>query len=191
MADNVYGERMGDSIMRKVILFIAMSLDGYIADSEGKVGWLGGQGNEEEMIDTYSEFVAHVDTVIMGWNTYYQVSTELSPDEWVYDGLKSYVVTHRDNSSTEKIQFTSEEPCSLIRKLKKEYGKGIWICGGADIVRQLMAEDLIDMYYVSVIPMLLGNGIRLFGGSGKEIPLKLVKTQSYDGITDLIYEHRG
>lgn len=53
-----------------------------------------------------------------------------------------------------------------------------------------MVEDLIDMYYISVIPMLLGKGIRLFQESGRAIPLKLVKTQSYDGITDLVYEHR-
>lgn len=177
--------------MRKVVLFIAMSLDGYIADSEGKVRWLGGQGNEEEMIDTYSEFVEHVDTVVMGWNTYYQIITELSPEEWIYRGLTSYVVTHKECPSTEMIQFMNENPCSLIEKLKKKDGKDIWICGGSDIVRQLMAEDQIDVYYISVIPMLLGKGIRLFGGSGKEIPLRLVKTQSYDGITDLIYEHRG
>lgn len=176
--------------MRKIKLFIAMSLDGYVADSEGKVGWLGGQGNDEEMIDTYSEFVTHVDTVVMGWNTYNQIVTELSPKEWVYSGLTSYVITHRDCPSTDMIQFTNEDPCSLIRELREKEGKDIWICGGADLVRQLTAEDLIDVYYISVIPMLLGNGIRLFG-SGKEIPLRLVKTQNYDGITDLIYERRG
>lgn len=64
------------------------------------------------------------------------------------------------------------------------------IGGGADIVRQLMAEDLIDEYYISVILTLLGGGIRLFGGNGETLPLKLVKVQSYDGITDLIYERR-
>lgn len=176
--------------MRKVVLFIAMSLDGYLADSEGKVKWLGGQGNAEEMIDSYSEFVEHVDTVVMGWNTYYQVITELSPEEWVYANLESYVITHRDCSSAERIRFTGEDPCSLVRELKEKDGKDIWICGGADIVRQLMVEDLIDMYYISVIPMLLGKGIRLFQESGRAIPLKLVKTQIYDGITDLVYEHR-
>lgn len=176
--------------MKKVILFIAMSLDGYIADSEGKVGWLGGQGNEEEMIDSYSEFVSHVDTVVMGWNTYEQVTTELSPGEWVYGNLVSYVVTHRACPSTDMIRFTNEDPCSLIRELKKEEGKDIWICGGASLVRQLMAKDLIDVYYISVIPILLGEGIRLFGDKGRAIPLKLVKTQSYDGISDLVYEHR-
>ena len=127
--------------MKKVILFIAMSLDGYIADSEGKVGWLGGQGNEEEMIDSYSEFVSHVDTVVMGWNTYEQVTTELSPGEWVYGNLVSYVVTHRACPSTDMIRFTNEDPCSLIRELKKEEGKDIWICGGASLVRQFMESD--------------------------------------------------
>lgn len=167
-----------------------MSLDGYIADSGGKVDWLGGQGNEEEMIDAYSEFVPQIDTVVMGWNTYHQIVTELSPDEWVYRGLDSYVITHRDLPSTESIRFSGEDPCDLINRLKKEDKKSIWICGGAALVQQLMEKDLIDTYYISMIPMLLGKGIRLFGSTEKRIPLKLVKTQSYDGITDLIYERR-
>lgn len=176
--------------MRKIILFIAMSLDGCIADCEGKVDWLGGQGTEE-MPDTYAEFVTQVDTVIMGWNTYHQIVTELSPDEWVYQGLDSYVITHRNCPSTERIHFSGENPCNLIRTLQKEDGKDIWICGGADLVSQVMAEDLIDIYYISVIPVLLGKGIRLFGSGERKIPLKLLRTQSYDGITDLVYERRG
>ena len=79
----------------------------------------------------------------------------------------------------------------MLRTLRKQEGKSIWICGGADLVRQVMEEDLIDIYYISVIPMLLGKGIRLFGSNGKAIPLRLVKAQSYDGITDLVYVRRG
>lgn len=59
--------------MRKVVLFIAMSLDGYIADSNGGVEWLKGQGNDNENIDTYSEFTQNIDTILMGWNTYHQL----------------------------------------------------------------------------------------------------------------------
>lgn len=59
--------------MKKVSLFIAMSLDGYIADSEGSVEWLVGQGDDADNIDTYSEFAKDIDTVIMGWNTYHQL----------------------------------------------------------------------------------------------------------------------
>lgn len=177
--------------MRKVILFIAMSLDGYIADSEGKVNWLDGQGDDEEMVDTYSEFVKQVATVIMGWKTYHQVVTELSPEEWVYADLKSYVITHREIPSTDQIIFTHNSPCKLVEELKHEEGKkDIWICGGAEIVQQLMNKDLIDFYYISVIPTLLGRGIRLFDHMEKEIPLRLVKAQNYNGITDLVYERR-
>ena len=75
--------------MKKISLFIAMSLDGYIADSKGSVEWLTGQGNDEDNIDSYSEFVKDIDTVVMGWNTYHQIVTELSPEDWVYDNLCS------------------------------------------------------------------------------------------------------
>ena len=176
--------------MRKVILFIAMSLDGYIADKNGNVDWLGGQNQNEETLDTYSIFIKDFDTVIMGWNTYHQVVTDLSPTEWIYNNLTSYVVTHKELSSTDKIIFTQKSPCNIVNELKQEQGKNIWICGGANIIQQLIDADLIDEYYISVIPTLLGTGIRLFKTNSKEIKLKLMYTQSYNGITDLIYARR-
>ena len=176
--------------MCKVTLFIAMSLDGYIADKDGGVDWLNGQEEDGENMDTYSEFIKTIDTIIMGWNTYHQVITELSPEEWVYPEQISYVITHREIPSTERIHFTSESPCDLVKRLREEEGNGIWICGGASIVRQLMETDLIDTLHISVIPTLLGDGVRLFGPLEKEQKLRLVKTQSYNGITDLVYEKR-
>lgn len=176
--------------MRKVTLFIAMSLDGYIADKDGGVDWLNGQEEDGENMDTYSEFIKTIDTIIMGWNTYHQVITELSPEEWVYPEQVSFVITHREIPSTERIRFTSEAPCDLVKRLREEEGNGIWICGGASIVRQLMETDLIDTLHISVIPTLLGDGVRLFGPLEKEQKLRLVKTQSYNGITDLVYEKR-
>lgn len=176
--------------MRKIVLFIAMSLDGYIADNDGGVAWLNGQGNEEENIDTYSEFVKDIDTVLMGWNTYDQVVTELSPKEWVYSDFTTYVFTHKECDSSDQIRFTCENPVTLLKRLKKDDGKDIWICGGANLIQQLIREDFIDEYYISVIPTLLGNGIRLFGSIEKEIPLKLCRVQTYNGITDLVYVRR-
>lgn len=176
--------------MRNVVLFIAMSLDGYIADINGGVDWLTGQNENAENPDTYSAFVRDVDTVVMGWNTYDQVVTELSPTEWIYSDLTSYIITHRDIPPTENINFVNENPCDLVKKLKQKQGKNIWICGGSDIIQQLMKEDLIDIYYISVIPTILGNGIRLFNKIDKEIKLQLICTQNYNGITDLVYKHR-
>lgn len=177
--------------MRKVILFIAMSLDGYIADENGRVDWLNGQDEDKENIDTYSVFIKDVDTVIMGWNTYHQIVTELSPETWVYKDLTSYVVTHRQLSSTDHIIFTEKNPCDIVKKLKIQEGKNIWICGGANVIYQLVKEDVIDEYYISVIPTILGSGISLFDTIQKEIKLKLEKTQAYNGIVDLVYSRRS
>ncbi len=176
--------------MRKTSLFIAMSLDGYIADRKGGVDWLKGQGNDRENIDVYSEFVKNIDTILMGWNTYHQIVTELSPKAWVYKDFTTYVITHKEQASSEKIRFVPMDPVSLIKGLKEKSGKDIWICGGANLVQQLVNEDFIDIYYITVVPTLLGTGIRLFENAEREIPLRLLHTQSYNGMTDLIYTRR-
>lgn len=176
--------------MRKVNLFIAMSLDGYIADSKGGVDWLAGQGNDDENIDVYSDFAKDVDTVLMGWNTYYQIITELSPKEWVYNDFTTYVVTHNKHMSSDKIRFTDDDPVKLVKKLREEKGKNIWICGGTNLIQQLVKEDLIDCYYITIIPTILGSGIRLFENTEHEIKLKLLKTRAYNGMADLIYIRR-
>lgn len=176
--------------VKKVSLFIAMSLDGYIADSKGGVSWLTGQGDDSENIDSYSEFVKDIDTILMGRNTYHQLITELSPDVWVYDDFITYVITREENVSSDKIIFANENLGDLIKKLKEQGGKGIWVCGGADIVQQLVNENLIDIYYITVIPTILGSGIRLFENGTDEIKLKLLHTQNYNGMIDLIYTRR-
>jgi len=176
--------------MRNIILYIAMSLDGYIADTSGGVGWLGGDNSDPENMGSYSTFIENIDTVILGYKTYHQIVTELSPDKWVYIGLKSYVLTHNKLNSTEEIIFTDKNLADLIAKLKSENGKDVWICGGATIVNQLISLDLIDRYHISVMPTILGKGLCLFDAHAKEIKLKLISTQSYNGVVDLVYECR-
>ena len=176
--------------MRKISLFIAMSLDGYIADNQGGVDWLQGQSSHEETVDAYAEFAKTVDTVFMGWKTYHQIVTELSPQAWAYPDFTTYVFTHREQTSSPKIRFVNADPIDLAKRLSAEAGKGIWICGGADLVGQFVKEDLIDDYYITVIPTLLGSGIRLFGHTEREIKLKLLHTRSHNGMTDLVYTRR-
>lgn len=176
--------------MRKIVLFIAMSLDGYIADIDGKVDWLAGQDNNIESDDTYADFVKEIDTVIMGWTTYHQIVTELSPGQWVYDNLQSYIITHRDYAPTNNITFISESPCTLVNDLKQENGKDIWICGGANIAYQLMQNNLIDKYHISIIPTILGNGVRLFDVMTQKTDLRLITSKNSNGIVELVYEKR-
>lgn len=176
--------------MRSVVLFIAMSLDGYIADKNGGVDWLNGQCDEAGKEDSYFEFVKNIDTVVMGWKTYRQVTCELSPSKWVYRDFMSYVITHHEQPRRENIQFVCESPGNLIGRLKHMAGKDIWICGGANIAQQLMGDGLIDRFHIAVIPTILGSGIRLFGTLDEECRLKLVGTRNYNGITEVIYEKR-
>lgn len=127
--------------MRQVVLYIAMSLDGYIADQKGSVNWLSGQDRSLEDKDD--------------------------------------------------IHFTGEQPEQLVERLKSEEGKNIWICGGAEIVNQLLKVDLIDRFHIAVIPVLLGSGTRLFPESQDKKLLRLITTKQYNGICELLYEKRS
>ena len=113
--------------MRKVVLYIAMSLDGYIADKQGGVSWLSGQDASVESQNDggYGTFVSTIDSVVMGYTTYHQVVTELAPDAWPYTGLNSYVLTHRQVSSTEDVTFVNQPVTDLIKQLRQQTGKAI------------------------------------------------------------------
>lgn len=173
--------------MRKIVLYIAMSLDGYIADKDGGVSWLSGDGSDPENAGSYNNFIQTVDTVILGYTTYYQVTTELSPDVWPYSDKMSYVITHNSLENKENLVFC-DNLNELITTLKNEDGKNIWICGGAGILNQLIDLNLIDRFCITVVPKILGNGIKLFGEHSEKTNLKFVSSQSYNGFVDLVYE---
>jgi len=176
--------------MREAILYIAMSLDGFIADARGGVDWLAGQDANNNDMGSYEKFVREVDTIIMGYNTYHQVITELSPDVWPYEGMQSYVLTHRRIEPKEQILFINTSAADLVSDLKNNEGKNIWICGGADIVNQLVKKDIIDTYRITIIPTILGKGIRLFNSDNKEVKLQLIDSTITNGMMELIYKRR-
>lgn len=78
----------------------------------------------------------------------------------------------------------------MVRRLREEQGKAIWICGGSSIIQPLVQEDLLDVYHISVIPTILGAGIGLFGEIAGEVKLKLLSSQAYNGIVESVYVHR-
>ena len=176
--------------MRNVILYIAMSLDGFIADQDGGVGWLEDESPDIQENENYSKFIKTVDTVIMGHTTYRQIISELSKDRWPYEGMETYVLTHRQSEPKLGVHFVNGEITDLLEELKSRKGKDIWICGGADIVNQLILKDEIDTYHITLIPCILGSGIKLFQENNPATSLKLRSTDQYDGLVDLIYESR-
>ena len=175
---------------RKVVLYIATSIDGYIADKDGGVGWLGGHDNQYKGDYGYQQFIETVDTVIMGMTTYHQLITVLSPNEWVYKNKRCYVFTHRNMPENDNVQFVSGDMIELIQDLKKQKGKKIWICGGANIINQMVAANMIDEYYITIMPVILGGGISLFTGNNPGRLLKLEHLSEENGAINVSYSRR-
>ncbi len=177
--------------MRKIIAYIAMTLDGYIATKESKIGdWLKGDGSDPENFGSYNDFIDTIDTVVLGFKTYDQIVNELSVDVWPYQGKHSYIMTRKDLKDKNEITFTNQSVSQLAHTLKSSEGKNIWLCGGASIIQQFHDLDLIDEYIITIVPYLLGDGIRLFSTSNVEKKLKLISTKSYNGFVDLTYVKR-
>lgn len=177
--------------MRKIVLYLAMSVDGCIADHNGGVDWLSDQEENSGNMGSYPQFIQTVDTVLMGYTTYHQITTELFSGGWPYQGMQTYVFTHRKLPDQPEITFTEEAPAALVQRLLAQQGKDIWVCGGANLACQLMAADLIDRYHLTVIPTLLGNGVRLFPEGIPQRKLRLLSAETFSGMTDLVYVRRN
>ena len=107
--------------MKKVILYIAVSLDGYIADNQGSVGWIKGHDDTVELEGTFSPFFSNVDTVVMGRKTFDQIVTSLSCNQWPYTGATTYVLTHHNETNdTEQIRFKNMDVCQLVEELDRK-----------------------------------------------------------------------
>lgn len=173
---------------RKVILYMSVSLDGYIADREGKTGWFGGESEFYQGDYGRSGFLSIVDTVVMGMDAYKQLKEKYGEEDWPYGDLTAYVITHRPEADTEKVRFVDSRMSTFIQKLQEEEGGNIWIYGGADVANQLVRENLIDEYHLTIMPIILGGGTRLFNDKNKEIKLHLVKNTEKNGVIDCLYE---
>ena len=177
--------------MRDVVLFIAMSLDGYIAAPDGGIDWLGGESSESSDSGSYERFIAGVSDIVMGYTTYRQLTTELLPGAWPYAAQKTHVLTHRENPvAPEGVAFVNEPLSELIGRLKREAGGEIWLSGGASVAQQAMQLGLVDRYHINVMPTIRGAGIRLFDAMERPVPLRLLSTEHYNGIVDLVYAVR-
>ena len=174
--------------MRKVILYIGTSLDGYIAKEDGDVSWMHAQNMDSNTPTTYETFIHTVDTVIMGYHTYQQITTELTPNQWVYEELQTYVLTHRQLENKKNIYFTNESLQTIISSLIQTEGKHIWICGGANVVHHALQANIINEIHVAILPIILGSGIALFPESEAMTNLELIDTVQYHGICELRYK---
>lgn len=171
---------------RKVILYIACSLDGFIAKPNDDLSFLSIVQKEGEDYG-YGEFIKTVDTVILGRKTYDWVLTQVPV--FPHADKETYVITHNPRPDIGKTKFYTGDLSELLIKLKGENGKNIFIDGGAALVNALLNYHMIDEYIISIIPILLGGGKRLFDDSRPEQKLQLMDTKHFDtGLVQLHYK---
>ncbi|HRZ98399.1 MAG TPA: dihydrofolate reductase family protein [Paludibacter sp.] len=174
------------TLNRKVILYIAMSLDGYIAKLNDDLSFLSIVEQEGQDYG-YDEFIKTVDTVIVGRKTYEKVLS--MGVEFPYADKDAYIITRTPRPNNGSIKFYTGDLKTLVNKLKSENGKNIFCDGGAEIVNEMLRNDLIDEYIISVIPILVGNGTKLFNDGRPEQKLELLSTKQFDkGLTQLHYK---
>lgn len=174
--------------MRAIKLFIAISLDGYIADTKGQIHFLENISQIEED-NTYETFINSIDTVILGSTTYLQVINDLSPDDYPYKEMNSYVLSSQTGLPLkENVTVINEDITTLISQLKETDGQNIWLVGGASIINPLIEANLIDDYHISITPYLLGEGIPLFSPKPKQFPLELLSQCAVNGMIHTHYQ---
>lgn len=176
--------------MRKLILYIAASLDGMIAGPGGDVDWLEEFPNPEGTDHGYAEFIDSIDTSIQGNKTYKQV---LGFDiEFPYKDLTNYVFTKEKGRPEDKyVKYLSGNVIEEVKRIKSEHGKNIWLIGGARANTLCWNAGLIDEIHLFIMPIILGRGIPLLSDFPDRKKLNLEATKTYStGAVRLIYKVR-
>lgn len=170
--------------MRKIIVYIATSADGYIARRDGSVDWL----NRAHTAGDYGmgDFYKTVDTILWGRKTY-DFGVRSGPG---FDAnLKNYVFSTRPPASPAPgVEFVDESIGNFAQRLRAISGKDIWMMGGAGIIGSFLDEGQIDEFIIHVIPTFIGEGIPLIVPRHRTVPLKLHSCRNFsDGVVRLHY----
>lgn len=170
--------------MRKVILGLAVSLDGFIEGPNGEIDWC-----FTDQDYGMNDFFKRIDALIMGRRTY---ELTQSMDDAAMEGfpeLKEYIFSTTLTNVKEGMQLVTGNIKDEVEKIKTEKGKDIWLFGGASLISSFLNHRLVDELWLAVHPVVLGGGKPLFSGIEERINLKLNGTKSYDtGLVSLSYE---
>jgi len=171
---------------RKVIVHIATSADGYIARPNGDLEWLTSRPAPPGFYGM-NAFMKTIDTILWGHKTY-RKGLELGMKLSMYGkGIKHYVFSHQRQASLEPgVEFVSEPVKTFAQRLRSQPGKNIWMMGGSAIIASFLDENEIDEFIIHMIPIFIGEGIPLIASGRRNVPLKLLSSQSYaDGVVQL------
>ncbi|HSM92200.1 MAG TPA: dihydrofolate reductase family protein [Anaeromyxobacteraceae bacterium] len=168
-------------------VFIATSVDGYIALPDGSVRWLDAVQLDGEDYG-FAAFFASIDTLLMGRLTW---ETVLRMEAWPYAGKRVVVLTHRPAEGSHGESFLAGEPAEVLAALRADGARRVYVDGGA-VISQFLTEGLVDELTLSIVPIVLGDGIRLFQGVLPRRALRLASSHAYpSGLVQLRYAPYG
>jgi len=165
----------------KIILYIAITLDGYIASQDYSVAWLHKYNNIKGQDYGYKKFFDSIDTVIVGNTTQKQFPQK-------YRGKPTFIFSKKEKENYKNLTYVNENPKDFMKKYAPK--GNIWLLGGADIISQFMDEGLVDEYIIMVMPEFLGKGIPLFKGANKKNGLKLIGAKTHGEVVELHYKNK-
>lgn len=175
--------------VRKVIVHIATSADGYIARPDGELDWLTSRPAPKGFYGM-DAFVRTVDTKVLGRKTYDE-SRRLGA---TFDGKTRHVVFTRQappRDAPSGVEFVSQGVAPFVSRLKTEPGKDIWLMGGGEIIAAFLDEEAIDEFVISVVPVFIGDGIPLIARRHRHVPLHLRSVERFDdGLVQVHYNLR-
>lgn len=176
--------------MKKIILYIAASIDGRIAELDGGIEWLSDFPITEEMDYSYKKNMASIDTIIMGGRSWRELSNMDAMG--AYADKAVYIVSRHNWGQKENVKFITENITGTISKLRNQEGKNILLVGGGELISMLLASDLIDEMHITYIPVILGKGVPLFPEQPKESKWELTGNKTYDsGIVMVEYRKKA
>lgn len=177
--------------MPKLFLYIATSLDGYIAKANDDLSFLKLVEKKGEDYG-YAAFTSSIDTILLGRKTYDWVQREMGSEHYDNGKRKVYVITRTARPTSGNTTFYTGDLVALVQALKKGTGKHIYCDGGAEIINELLKHDLIDELIISVVPILLGDGTRLFQDGRPEQLLELVESKRFEtGLVQVHYRRKS
>lgn len=170
--------------MRKVVLGLGISLDGYIARLDGSVDFL-------FMPKDYSmaPFLKKIDTAVMGRKTY-EAALKMGGGSFGGSSMTSYVMS-RSMLAGERggVFFTNQSPAAFVTEIRKRPGGDIWLMGGGELARDFLKADLLDELYLGIVPVLLGEGLPLFPSGFQQRDFALVENRAFSkGLIALKYK---
>lgn len=169
---------------RTLTLFIASSLDGYIATKDENLDWLFDVDGDGD--NGYGDFYKTIDTVLMGRTTYDWIM-EHTPGGYPYKEKISYIFSRGDHENTEDVTFIKDNIPAFIESLKTNAGGKIWIVGGGELVTYFLKENLIDELFITVAPRIIGTGRSLFNPADYKLNLTLQGTKTFNQFVELHY----